>query len=210
MLDLDHLSDRKLHRDPFSWAFIDKVFESKAITEELRNTLPASGFIVRDTGESGVVRGGYKGQTFVENGEVTDAGEKLPEVWRGLVHTLLSSSYLDAMSDLTGLNLKRCKLDVRLSRYGPGHWLEPHTDNPEHHMVTRIIYFNELWETDWGGCLRILRSNDVDDVAYEISPLLDTSVVLVRSDDSWHAVTPLKEGIDQERFRFIIRVRAPD
>jgi hypothetical protein len=50
-----------------------------------------------------------------------------------------------------------------------------------------FIYLSESdWRPEDGGCLRILCSDDLDDVAAEIPPALDTSILFVRSDTSWH------------------------
>lgn len=212
MLDLAQLSRHRLRREPFEWAFIDEVFESRATAEELRDALPGGGFTERDPSSGAsteIVKGIYKGQTLVEGSELTAAARALPDVWKKLVEQLASHEYLAAMGKLTGRNLRECPVDVRLSKNGPEHWLEPHPDN-ERNIATHLMYFNEPWEKEWGGCLRILRSDDMDDVAYEIPPLLNTSVVLVRSDDSWHAVPPLKKDVGQERYRFFTRIRVPE
>lgn len=64
-------------------------------------------------------------------------------------------------------------------------------EQPDHRdkIVTHVIYFNESWNDEDGGCLTILRSSDEQDVAMTVSPLVGNSAVLVRSDDSWHAVS---------------------
>ena len=57
--------------------------------------------------------------------------------------------------------------------------------------MVQMFYFNQEWDSNWGGCLRILKDDNADSVFQEIPPLLNTSVILVRSDNSWHTVTPV-------------------
>ncbi|WP_447801677.1 2OG-Fe(II) oxygenase [Pseudomonas kilonensis] len=66
-------------------------------------------------------------------------------------------------------------------------------------LVTHILYFNESWDRNDGGCLNILHRNDPTAVAAEIEPLVGNSAILVRSDNSWHAVTPVVGGCHSSR-----------
>jgi hypothetical protein len=50
-----------------------------------------------------------------------------------------------------------------------------------------------------GGCLQILRSHDPRDVVAELPPKLGTASVLVRSERSWHAVSPVTRGARSPR-----------
>ena len=61
-------------------------------------------------------------------------------------------------------------------------------DLPEK-LVTHVLYFNRSWKRAHGGCLSILRSDDPTDLAAEILPIVGNSSVIVRSEDSWHAVS---------------------
>ncbi|MEP6601590.1 MAG: hypothetical protein ABJB49_07225, partial [Nitrospirota bacterium] len=49
--------------------------------------------------------------------------------------------------------------------------------------------FNDQWEEGDGGSITILRSGDMANAAHVIPPLIGNSVVLVRSVNSWHAVS---------------------
>jgi hypothetical protein len=115
----------------------------------------------------------------------------LPEPWRRLVHGLIDQRYRHALSKLTSVDLDDAAQELTLWRYDPGCWLAPHRDKPGK-LVSHVIYFNRGWDESWGGALRLLRSPQIDDVAAEVAPRLGTSAVLVRSEDSWHAVAPVR------------------
>ena len=63
-----------------------------------------------------------------------------------------------------------------------------HTDS-EWKIVTVLLYLNPDWG-DPGGRLRLLRSNDVEDVAVEIPPDYGTLLAFRRSDRSFHGHRP--------------------
>lgn len=72
-----------------------------------------------------------------------------------------------------------------------------------------MFYFNEEdWSIDWGGWLRILRSDDIEDYTDELAPACNSSTVLVRSDDSWHGYHPVRGA--RERLSLQIFFCRPD
>lgn len=93
-----------------------------------------------------------------------------------------------AMTTLTGCDLAQAPMEVNVFHYGPGGSLGPHRDLPEK-LVTHVLYFNRSWNPTDGGCLSVLRSADPADVVAEIAPLVGHSSVVVRSENSWHAVS---------------------
>ena len=60
---------------------------------------------------------------------------------------------------------------------------------PAQKLATHVVYFNSTWNQADGGRLRILRSADTEDVAAELLPIVGNSVVIVRSENSWHCVS---------------------
>jgi len=59
-----------------------------------------------------------------------------------------------------------------------------HTDTKSK-IISLLLYMNDEWGND-GGRLRLLRSNNIDDVITEISPAFGTLLVFKRADNSWH------------------------
>jgi Rps23 Pro-64 3,4-dihydroxylase Tpa1-like proline 4-hydroxylase len=99
---------------------------------------------------------------------------------------------------LTGHDLSEAPIEVNVFHYGPGSWMGPHKDL-EDKIVTHVLYFNAEWDAKSGGCLTILRSSDMSDVKAEIPPVVGNSAVLVRPDDSWHAVSRVVDGSETSR-----------
>ncbi|MDZ8264078.1 MAG: 2OG-Fe(II) oxygenase family protein [Nostoc sp. ChiQUE01b] len=74
--------------------------------------------------------------------------------------------------------------------YNSRHLHHPHTDEPNK-VLTHLLFFNQQWSVDWGGCLRILKDSHPESAFEDILPLSDSSVAIARSDNSWHTITPL-------------------
>ena len=79
-------------------------------------------------------------------------------------------------------------MEVNVVHYGPGAFMGPHLDLKEK-LVTHVLYFNQAWDQQHGGCINILRSSNPSDVLSEILPVVGNSVLLVRSNQSWHSVS---------------------
>jgi len=65
-----------------------------------------------------------------------------------------------------------------------------HTDS-ESKIITVLLYMNPSWENQ-GGRLRVLNSNNIDDIKTEISPSVGTLLVFKRSENSWHGHLPFE------------------
>jgi hypothetical protein len=192
MIDLDRISRSHLETEPYQWAEIDKLF-SPGDAAALAATFPIDHF-KRLADYDGEKEFAYEIRCLIRMGEQSASREnKLSSVWRALANDFLSPAYRKAMSSLTGLDLSTAPLEVNVFHYPPG---GSHGAHPDHRnkIVTQLMYFNESWNDDDGGCLTILRSADPDDVARTVSPLAGNSAILVRSDDSWHAVSRVAKG----------------
>jgi SM-20-related protein len=66
-----------------------------------------------------------------------------------------------------------------------------HTDS-ESKIITLLLYMNPSWETQEGGRLRVLNSNNIDDIKTEISPNVGTLLIFKRSDHSYHGHLPFE------------------
>ena len=65
-----------------------------------------------------------------------------------------------------------------------------HTDSTWK-VVSALLYLNDGWETD-GGRLRLLRSDDLEDVATEVSPDWGTLLAFKGCDRSFHGHKPFE------------------
>lgn len=173
--------------EPYQWALVDGLFAHED-ANALAASYPRDHFktVRGDDGEKGYE---YEARSLIKMGAgIPSYAEDLSPAWRQLVDDLLSPDYRAATSQLTGLNLMEMQIEVNVFHYGPNAWLGAHLDLKDK-VVTHVFYFNEVWKEEDGGCLSILRSSDANDVHKRILPLVGNSAVLVRSENSWHAVS---------------------
>lgn len=123
---------------------------------------------------------------------------ELTKSWLDLALDLNSPEYRAAMSKLCKRDLSSVAIEVNLFHYSPGTWMGPHVDLKDK-IVTHVLYFNDTWDDAQGGCISILNSSDPKDVFTRVSPITGNSVLLVRSNHSWHAVEPVKKGTKESR-----------
>ncbi|MEA5574521.1 2OG-Fe(II) oxygenase [Calothrix sp. UHCC 0171] len=139
----------------------------------------------------------------IEEGRFTNNLGSLGLLWRQLIQELQTDSYRAALSEMSGLDLKDCPMGIGFRRYNHGHTHHPHTDEPNK-VLTHLFFLNQQWSANWGGCLRILKNSHPESTFQDILPVSRSSVVIVRSDNSWHMVTPLTSPVSE--IRLILRV----
>jgi len=187
ILDLSALKHGALKNDPYAWAEISNLYSAQD-DAALAATYPHDHFKTV-TGYGGEKNYDYEARALLPMGSEAIAYEsELSDAWRRLARDLCSAAYREALSTLTDLDLRQAPMEVNVFHYGPGASLGAHPDLPDK-RVTHILYFNESWDRAHGGCLNILRSKDPADVAALVEPLVGNSAVLVRSNNSWHAVS---------------------
>ncbi len=191
MIDLSRINPQALSDEPYKWAFIDRLF-TPADGAALVATFPRDHFktVKGYDGEKGYE---YEARALIHmNAAAPSRAGFLSPAWRRLAEELSAPAYRQAMSRLTGLDLAELWMEVNVFHYGQSAWLGPHVDL-EDKVVTHVFYFNETWEEAGGGCLNILRSADMGEVVKSIPPLVGNSGVLVRSHNSWHAVSRVRD-----------------
>ena len=191
MIDLTRLTPQALSSEPYRWAFVDRLF-SAVDCEALVKTFPHDHFKTVEgyDGEKGYQ---YEARSLIGMGnDAPTRGQFLSPVWQRLAEDLLSPAYREAVSNLTGVDLTDLPIEANVFHYGRSAWLGPHVDLADK-VVTHVFYFNEVWDENDGGCLTILRDGDMSQIVKVISPLVGNSVVLVRSDNSWHSVSRVRE-----------------
>jgi len=187
LINLERIKNHHLETDPYQWTAITDLYTPDD-AERLASTFPCDHFKLVSAygGEREYL---YEARSLIGMGaNVVSYPKELSDAWRALANDLLSREYREAMSTLTGLDLTKMPLEANVCHYGPGGSLDAHKDLAEK-IVTHVLYFNRSWNREDGGCLSILRSADLADVAAEILPIAGYSSVLVRSDNSWHAVS---------------------
>jgi len=120
-----------------------------------------------------------------------------------LAADLLSDHYREALAQLVGASLDGALMEASIWRWDADAHLGPHRDLAEK-IVTQVFYLSSNWDPEWGGCLRILRSSDAEDVAAELPPTNGMASVLVRSESSWHAVSEVRGAAAEPRRSVIV------
>jgi Rps23 Pro-64 3,4-dihydroxylase Tpa1-like proline 4-hydroxylase len=189
MIDLDRIRKGQLQSEPYRWAAIDRLFR-RSDADRLARTFPSDHYKLV-SGYGGEKDYEYEARELIAMGahKVSHAAD-LSHEWRNLAEDFLAPSYRNALSELTGVDLSNAPLEVNVFHYGPGASLGAHSDLPDK-VVTHVLYFNDAWDPKNGGCLSILSAKDPAAVVAQIPPIVGSSAVLVRSDNSWHAVSPV-------------------
>ncbi|QHF45995.1 oxidoreductase [Pseudomonas sp. S35] len=197
MIDLSKLTAHRLETAPYAWAEIAELYapqDARALAE----TYPHDHFKTV-SGYGGAKDYEYEARQLIAMGshEVVHP-EALSREWQALTDSLRSPHYREAMSALTGVDLTQVPMEVNVFHYGPGANLGPHPDLGDK-LVTHILYFNQTWNPAEGGCLQILGSGAPTDVVAQVIPVIGNSAILVRSDNSWHAVSRVVDGCQSSR-----------
>ncbi len=187
LLDTHKLAKAEINTHPFQWAHFEKIFND-AILKELSNTFPMDNYELRSSSR---VDKQYKIYQKIlydtrKNGIISSA--ILHNIWLELISNLVSNTYIQQLSQLIKQELSQCNIEINCWKYGHGCWLSSHTDKPEK-IASQLFYFNETWDKSWGGAFRVLNDNDINNYHSEIFPGLGNSIILVRSDNSWHGVS---------------------
>ncbi|WP_165356613.1 polysaccharide pyruvyl transferase family protein [Sphingosinicella sp. BN140058] len=197
ILDIAAIETAAIATQPYRWAHIENLFAPED-ARTLAEAFPSDSFR-RVAGNDGEKSYQYLSRSLVHMGasEITRP-ERLHPAWRALLGDLLSRRYREALSEATGLDLGKAPMEINAIHFGAGAWLGPHVDLKDK-IATHILYFNEDWDSADGGCLQVLRSRDDADREAEILPIVGGSALLVRSDDSWHSVSPVARGCRTSR-----------
>lgn len=197
MINFAEISRKKLLAQPFAWTEIKNLY-TPTHAAALASSFPHDNFKTVEA-YGGEKSYSYEARALIGMGSDSISNpEKLSKEWFALALDLLSSSYRDAMSTLTGLDLGATQMEVNVFHYGPGAHLGPHRDLPEK-IATHVFYFNQEWRLEDGGCLAILNSSDATNVAAHILPIAGNSAAFIRSENSWHEVTRVRDGCNQSR-----------
>lgn len=206
LIDFDVLEKTPLQHDPYRYAVVPRSFRDDTTPHALSDTFAVDGFVRSERGP-----GAGPGKHYLMNNRILisegrrheEAVTSLPEVWRQLVDDILADDYRAALTALTGTDLGDCRVEARMTRYSNGCWIQPHTDRPDK-AVTHLFYFNDVWRPEWNGDLHVLRGPSMADCARRVLPLFGTSVVLVRSESSWHGVPPVSDDCPQDRRALLV------
>lgn len=169
-----------LKRDPYDFSFVEH-----AIDDKLKKEVLADAPVIPD-------RGSY-----------------------ALANLRYGKKFAACMQDLLSARFRRLvekKFDIDLSHRYPsivmmgntsGHYNEgyAHTDS-KHKIITVLLGFSEEWPYEKGR-LRVLRSSDRDDYAFEFAPEFGRMLMFRVCDHSWHGFVPQKGKRMSVQFCFV-------
>ncbi len=169
MLNEEAIRAAELHHDPYDFAFVDQAIDAR-----LKNDVLADAPVIPH-------RGSY-----------------------ALAALRYGPNFAACMQDLLSPRFRRLveqKFDIDLSHRPPcivmmgnttGHYNEgyAHPDSP-HKIITVLLGFSESWPYERGR-LRVLRSNNREDYAFEFAPEFGKMLMFRVCDHSWHGFLPQK------------------
>ncbi|HET9112779.1 MAG TPA: 2OG-Fe(II) oxygenase [Burkholderiales bacterium] len=169
LLDEDSIMSAELHRDPYDYAFVDHAISAN-----------------------------FKEDVLADASRIPDRGSY------GLPSLRYGPHFGAAINDLLSVRFRRIveqKFDTDLSASPPvivmmgnttGHYNEgyAHTDS-RHKIITVLLGFTREWPYERGR-LRVLRSADREDVAFEFAPEFGRMLMFRVGDHSWHGFLPQK------------------
>jgi SM-20-related protein len=191
LLNLSAIENLRMNSEPFNWGFIPEVFQTPEIARELAASFPDDGYN-HYTRHSTAKQYDTYGRFLIKMGHgVVHEPDDQPPLWRAFGEELLSPAYVGAVERATGVPLVGTHLEAVYWRLTEGCVIDPHLDSPLK-LVSHLFYFSESWDDTYGGCFRILHSHRIDDYVHEFPPLVNTSVLFVRSGRSWHGYKPIR------------------
>ncbi|HUC63029.1 MAG TPA: 2OG-Fe(II) oxygenase [Alphaproteobacteria bacterium] len=169
MLDEAAIDAAELRHDPYDFAFVEHAIDARLKDEVLADAPP-----IPD-------RGSYA----------------LPDLRYGpsfgaVVQDLLSTRFRRVVERKFDMDLSACPPCIVMMGNTTGHYNEgyAHPDS-KHKIVTVLVGFTREWPFERGR-LRVLRSADREDYAFEFAPEFGRMLMFRVCDHSWHGFLPQK------------------
>jgi len=169
MIDEAAVAAAALRHEPYDFAFVEH-----ALPERLKQQVLADAPLIPDRGSYG-----------------------LPDLQHGaqfgaVIRDLLSVRFRHLVEEKFQLDLSKCPPCIVMMGNTTGHYNEgyAHPDS-RHKIVTVLVGFTREWPHERGR-LRVLRSNDRNDYAFEFAPEFGRMLMFRVCDHSWHGFLPQK------------------
>jgi Rps23 Pro-64 3,4-dihydroxylase Tpa1-like proline 4-hydroxylase len=120
--------------------------------------------------------------------EVNLAGTMLSHVWRKFIATIIDYPYREKLGEIINADITKARWAIELAQYRKGDWLSEHYDQQKDKIATQLFYFNQYWDTTWGGYFHILHPEDHDISVLTIPPTINYSIITLTNPDAWHKV----------------------
>lgn len=169
ILNLKALESSQLQHTPYPFFVVDQSINPEQVDAVMRD-FPA------------ITGGGSYTLEDLATGPAFDA----------LIEELNGPAFRRLISDKLDLDLSTLPMIVTLRGVSRAKDGRIHTDSKSK-IATILIYFNEPWTVNTGK-LRILNSNNMEDMVAEIAPNAGTLLAFRVTDNCWHGYPPF-EGV---------------
>jgi SM-20-related protein len=169
LLDASAIRAAELRHDPYDYAFVEQ-----AIPLVHKNTVLTDAPRIPDRGSYGLPSLRYGPQ------------------FRAAVDDLLSARFRSLVEEKFDIDLSNRPPVIVMMGNTSGHYNEgyAHPDS-KHKIITVLLGFSREWPYERGR-LRVLRSKDREDVAFEFAPEFGRMLMFRVCDHSWHGFLPQK------------------
>jgi len=169
MLDEQAIASAELRHDPYDFAFVNQ-----AIFPQLKDDVLADAPRIPDRGSYGLPSLTY-GPRF-----------------GAVIRDLLSPRFRSLVEQKFDIDLRPYPPAIVMMGNTSGHYNEgyAHPDS-KHKIITVLVGFSREWPYERGR-LRVLRSSNREDCAFEFAPEFGRMLMFRVSDRSWHGFLPQK------------------
>jgi len=169
MIDEAAVAAAELRHEPYDFSFVEH-----ALPERLKEQVLADAPVIPDRGSYG-----------------------LPDLHHGpqfgaVIRDLTSVRFRHLVEEKFQIDLSKCPPCIVMMGNTTGHYNEgyAHPDS-KHKIITVLVGFTREWPHERGR-LRVLRSNDRNDYAFEFAPEFGRMLMFRVCDHSWHGFLPQK------------------
>jgi hypothetical protein len=160
-VDLEKFREQPLSKDPFPYLVLTGFIKESVLDEVV------AAYPVVDKPGSFPLAGLTYGKSFA-----------------GLIRELEGPEVRNAFEDKFGIDLANRPTMITARGMCRARDGQIHTDSRSK-VITVLIYLNRQWESQ-GGCLRLLRSPDLEDCIQEVNPDAGTMITFLNTENAWH------------------------
>ena len=168
MINIDLINTTPLKMEPFPYFTIEQSMLDKELVGLIQN------FPIINSG-----------------GSFNKEDLELSEHYHSLHDSLDSEPFRQALSEKFKVNVITSPIMLTYRGFSRTKDGRVHTDSKTK-LLTILIYFNDEWAAE-SGKLRILNSDDINDIAKEVNPTAGSMVAFKVTDNCWHGY-PSFEG----------------
>lgn len=166
-----------------------EILDFEVLQSALLNPEPYDHLLIENA-----IRPQWKARLLAEAPRIEELGshslQKLQygESFGLLVRELRSGAFRELIEQKFAIDLSAYDTVVTVRGRSGARDGQIHTDL-ETKVVTLLLYLNPQWPHE-AGCLRLLRTKNLDDYVHEIPALFGNMLIFRRSDHSWHGHLP--------------------